>query len=265
MLTAACSTSSSLLVVALSVLIGGSLGLLGGGGSILAVPVLVYTAGLAPRDAIATSLLMVGTTSLVAMGARARAGHVDVRTGVLFGLTSMVGAFGGGRLAHALPERLLFGGFTAMMLVTAVAMMRRRGRARAGAARGLSSLRAAALGVGVGALTGLVGAGGGFVIVPALTLLAGLSMETAVGTSLLVIAMNSAAGFAGAVGHASVPWLLALAATGAAVAGSLVGVALARRLEPASLRRGFAWFVLVMGVVMAAKQALAQGVVGSPT
>jgi uncharacterized membrane protein YfcA len=246
-----------ILTLALSVLIGLSLGLLGGGGSILTVPILVYAAGLDPKDGIATSLFVVGATSLAAMLSHARGGRVAWRVGALFGVASMVGAYAGGRLAHVLPARALLAGFTVMMFVTALAMMRRRregGMPRATSLRGAALTRAAAIGVAIGALTGVIGAGGGFVIVPALVLLSGLPMRVAVGTSLLVIAMNSFAGFAGTLSHATIHWPLALEVTGASVAGSLVGAALAGRVRPESLRTGFAWFVLAMALFMTVKQ-----------
>jgi uncharacterized membrane protein YfcA len=246
-----------ILTLALSVLIGVSLGLLGGGGSILTVPILVYAAGLDPKDGIATSLLVVGATSVSAMLFHARGGRVAWRVGLLFGVASMIGAYGGGRLAHVLPAKLLLAGFTLMMFVTALAMMRRRRDAAAAevtALRGAAFARAAAIGVAIGLLTGVIGAGGGFVIVPALVLLSGLPMRTAVGTSLLVIAMNSFAGFAGTLSHATIHWSLALAVTAASVVGSLVGAALAGRVKPESLRSGFAWFVLAMAVFMTFKQ-----------
>ena len=246
-----------ILTLGLAVLIGLSLGLLGGGGSILTVPILVYAAGLDPKDGIATSLLVVGATSLAAMLSHARAGRVAWRVGVLFGAASMVGAYGGGRLAHLLPARTLLGSFTLMMVVTAVAMMRRRreaGDTAGSPLRGAALARAAAIGVAIGVLTGVIGAGGGFVIVPALVLLSGLPMRTAVGTSLLVIAMNSFAGFAGTLSHANIPWSLAFAVTATSVAGSLVGAGLAGRVKPESLRAGFAWFVLAMAIFMTLKQ-----------
>jgi uncharacterized membrane protein YfcA len=247
------------LVALLSLLVGASLGLLGGGGSILTVPVLVYGADLDPKDGIATSLLVVGAASLVAMSSHARAGRVAWRVGLLFGLASMVGAYAGGRAAHFVPARALLAAFTVLMFVTALAMMRKRSdRGDDGLdrdpQRSLSFLRAAAIGVGIGVLTGTIGAGGGFVIVPALVLLGGLPMRTAVGTSLLVIAMNSLAGFAGALSHATIPWRLAGEVTSIAAAGSLLGAALAGRLRPQALRRGFAWFVLAMAAFMTLKQ-----------
>ena len=246
-----------ILTLALSVLIGVSLGLLGGGGSILTVPIFVYAAGLDPKDGIATSLLVVGATSVSAMLFHARGGRVAWRVGLLFGVASMIGAYGGGRLAHVLPAKLLLAGFTLMMFVTALAMMRRRrdgAAAEVTALRGVAFARAAAIGVAIGLLTGIIGAGGGFVIVPALVLLSGLPMRTAIGTSLLVIAMNSFAGFAGTLSHATIHWSLALAVTTASVVGSLVGAALAGRVKPESLRSGFAWFVLAMAMFMVVKQ-----------
>jgi uncharacterized membrane protein YfcA len=210
-----------ILTLALSVLIGVSLGLLGGGGSILTVPILVYAAGLDPKDGIATSLLVVGVTSASAMLFHARGGRVAWRVGLLFGVASMIGAYGGGRLAHVLPAKLLLASFTLMMFVTALAMMRRRrdgAPAEVTALTGAALARAAPIGVAIGLLTGIVGAGGGFVIVPALVLLSKLPMRTAVGTSLLVIAMNSFAGFAGTLSHASIHWSLAVAVTAASVA-----------------------------------------------
>ena len=238
----------------LAVLIGVSLGLLGGGGSILTVPILVYVIGVPAHEAIALSLLVVGTTSLAALIPHARAQRVQWKTGALFGATSMVGAFGAGKLAHFIPATallLLFGG---MMLITAVAMM--RGKASAEdpphvAERKLSELPILKIvleGLAVGAVTGLVGAGGGFLVVPALVLLGKLPMRIAVGTSLLVIAMKSFAGFAGYISSVSVDWPLAAVVTLAAVLGSFGGGALAGRVPQALLRRGFAWFVVVMAV-----------------
>ena len=246
-----------ILTLCLSVLIGVSLGLLGGGGSILTVPILVYVAGLEPKNGIATSLLVVGATSFAAMLFHARAGRVVWRVGLLFGIASMAGAYAGGRIAHFLPAKILLVGFTVMIFVTALAMMRKRREAPTGevvASRASALVRAATIGVTIGMLTGVIGAGGGFVIVPALVLLSGLPMRTAVGTSLLVIAMNSFAGFAGALGHVTIDWHLAFAVTTAAVGGSLVGALLAGKVRPDSLRRGFAWFVLVMAVFMGIKQ-----------
>jgi uncharacterized membrane protein YfcA/glyoxylase-like metal-dependent hydrolase (beta-lactamase superfamily II)/rhodanese-related sulfurtransferase len=241
-----------ILAVALSLLVGVSLGLLGGGGSILAVPVLVYVAGLDPHRAVATSLFVVGVTSAVGLVAHARAGRVRWRTGLVFGLAGMTGAYAGGRLASLVPGGVLLTAFAVMMLATAGGMIRgRRGGPGAGELR---TLPAVALGVGVGLVTGFVGAGGGFLIVPALVLIGGLPMTAAVGTSLLVITMQSAAGLAGHLSGSHVPWSLALAVTATAIVGSLIGGRLTGRFEQEALRRGFGWFVVGMGLLVLVEQ-----------
>ena len=240
------------LAVVLSIAIGVSLGLLGGGGSILTVPILVYVVGLETKPAIATSLFVVGATSLSAMIVHARAGRIRWRVGASFGGASMVGAFAGGRVAHFLPSEYLLAGFTGIMALTGVVMLRRR-KERApstGAPFGRTTL----IGILVGALTGVVGAGGGFVVVPALAMLCGLPIGEAIATSLLVIAMNSFAGFAGYVGHVHVDPRIAAVVTAAAIVGSFGGALLAGRIRPESLRRGFAVFVIGMAAVMTYRQ-----------
>jgi uncharacterized membrane protein YfcA len=242
------------LAVVLAVFIGVSLGLLGGGGSILAVPLLVYVAGMDAKEAIATSLLVVGTTSAVALIPHARAGRVRWRTGLLFGAAGMVGAYAGGRVAEFIPGTVLLVAFSLMMLATAVAMIRGRRAPAKPAHTELPVARVLLDGVVVGLVTGLVGAGGGFLIVPALVLLGGLPMSVAVGTSLLVIAMKSFAGLAGYLASVQIDWPVALAVTGAAVLGSLVGSRLTGLVPPDVLRKGFGWFVVVMGVVVLVQQ-----------
>lgn len=249
------------LVLLLAVAVGVSLGLLGGGGSILAVPLLVYVAGLESKEAIATSLFVVGVTSLAALVPHARAGRVRWRTGLVFGAATMLGAYAGGRLAEFIPGTVLLIAFSLMMLATAVAMIRgrREVKERDGGMR--VGLVLAEGGV-VGLVTGMVGAGGGFLVVPALVLLGGLPMSAAVGTSLLVIAMKSFAGLGGYLASVQIDWGLAAAVTGAAVVGSLVGGTLTGRIPADTLRRGFGWFVVVMGVFVLAQQAGA--VLGTP-
>ncbi|MFB8406732.1 sulfite exporter TauE/SafE family protein [Streptomyces sp. NPDC055912] len=251
----------TVLVVAASLLIGVSLGVLGGGGSILTVPILVYLAGQGTKEAVATSLFVVGVTGLAALVPHARARRVRWRTGLLFGAFSMAGAYGGGRLAEYVPGTVLLVGFAVMMLATAAAMLRRpRGGALHGlraappekGRRGLAGL--AAKGLAVGAVTGLVGSGGGFLVIPALAVLGGLPMGLAVGTSLLVIAMNSFAGLAGHLAGVTIDWGLALTVTGAAVIGSTVGARLAGRIAQDTLRAAFGWFVVLMGVLVLAQQ-----------
>jgi uncharacterized protein len=254
------------LVLLLAVAVGLSLGLLGGGGSILAVPLLVYVAGLGSKEAIATSLLVVGVTSLAALVPHARAGRVRWRTGLVFGAAAMAGAYVGGRLAEYISGTVLLVAFSLMMLATAVAMIRGR-RSVAAPAEGRMRVGMVLLEGGVvGLVTGMVGAGGGFLVVPALVLLGGLPMSAAVGTSLLVIAMKSFAGLAGYLASVQIDWGLALAVTGAAVLGSLVGGTLTGRIPADVLRRVFGWFVVVMGVFVLAQQSgqvLGLGVWGS--
>ncbi|MFF0558629.1 sulfite exporter TauE/SafE family protein [Streptomyces sp. NPDC004266] len=245
------------LVVAASLLVGLSLGVLGGGGSILTVPILVYLAGQDTKEAIATSLFVVGVTSLAALLPHARARRVHWRTGLLFGGFSMAGAYGGGRLAEHVPGTALLVAFALMMPVTAVAMLRRprRGREKAQRVHAEPSPRHSAVkGLAVGAVTGLVGSGGGFLVVPALVVLGGLPMGVAVGTSLLVIGMNSFAGLAGHLSGGRLDWGLALTVSAAAVAGSLVGGRLAGRVPQDALRTAFGWFVVAMGAFVLARQ-----------
>lgn len=249
------------LTVALAVLIGVTLGLLGGGGSILAVPLLVYVAGLSAKESIATSLLVVGITSLAALVGHARAGRVRWRTGLIFGAAAMAGAYLGGRLGAYIPGTWLLIGFALMMLATAAAMIRGRRDAAGGrpgtgpdGSHDLPVVKVLAEGVVVGLVTGLVGAGGGFLVVPALVLLGGLPMPVAVGTSLLVIAMKSFAGLAGYLSSVHIDWPLAAAITLAAVIGSLIGARLVRFVPADTLRRGFGWFVLAMGGFVLAQE-----------
>jgi uncharacterized membrane protein YfcA len=238
----------------LATLIGVSLGLLGGGGSILTVPTLLYVFKLPAREAIATSLLVVGTTSLAALVPHARAGRVQWKTGAVFGVASMVGAFIAGRFASKIPESALLLGFGGMMVATAIAMMRPRKKSPEGAdaqpvvQKPLPIVKILLEGLVVGSVTGLVGAGGGFLVVPALVLLGGVPMGQAVATSLMVIAMKSFAGFAGYAGSVSVNFQLAAMVTAAAVVGSVVGGALVSKVHPDSLRKGFGWFIVVMSV-----------------
>lgn len=233
----------------LSILIGLSLGLLGGGGSILTVPILTYVAGLDPKEAIAASLFVVGVTSAVSAINHARNRRVKWRTGVIFGAAGMAGAFGGGLLGGHIPSVVLMVAFALMMIATSIAMIRgRKGSAGEVKDRDLPLGRVILDGLVVGVITGLVGAGGGFLVVPALALLGGLSMPVAVGTSLVVITMKSFAGLAGYLTSVELDWALVGAVTVAAILGSLLGSRLAGRIPEALLRKGFGVFVLVMGV-----------------
>ena len=240
--------------IGLSLLIGVSLGFFGGGGSILTVPLLVYVFGLEAKTAIASSLLIVGAASVSGAVAHWRAGHVELRTAGLFGSAGMVGAYLGGRAGAYVDGSLLLLLFAAMMMLTAAAMWRgRRGLTGESGERAVGRLLAQ--GFAVGLFTGLVGAGGGFLIVPALCLFAGLSMPAAVGTSLVVIVMKSLAGFAGYASHVAVDYRLVAIVTVVAIAGSLVGSRIAQRVDPAALRRAFAGFVATMATFVLVREA----------
>ena len=231
---------------ALASLIGLSLGLLGGGGSILTVPVLVYVMGFAAKPAIAMSLPVVGVTSLVGAVIHWRLGNVRLGTALPFGALTMVGAFIGAKGAALVSGAFQLLLLSAVMLIAALFMFRPvRPRDVADGEVRLGPLVPVALGVGV--LTGVVGIGGGFLVVPALVILAGVPMRQAVGTSLMVIAMNSAAGFVGYLGNVSINWTFLAGFTGLAVAGMLVGVAASRRVPQAALKRAFAVFLIVTG------------------
>ncbi|MEV5412803.1 TSUP family transporter [Thermopolyspora sp. NPDC052614] len=266
------------LTLGAAVLVGLSLGLLGGGGSILTVPILIYLADVAPKPAIAMSLFVVGVTSAVGMLPHARARRIQWRTGLLYGTAGMIGAYGGGRLAAYIPAGVLLVAFGLVMAVTAAAMLRPRpvsapitSTASMTSTASITSMtsphavaergpvnrpmaRILAEGIAVGAVTGLIGAGGGFLVVPALVLLGGLTMPVAVGTSLVVIAMKSFAGLAGYLDSVRLDWPLTLAVTAAAVVGGMAGSRLAGHVDPGRLRRAFGWFVVVMAAFVLVQQ-----------
>jgi len=258
----------SALGLLLSLAIGVSLGFFGGGGSTLTVPLLVYVFGLPPKQAIASSLLVVAVASSVAALQHARAGNLRSRVALVFGAAGMAGAYLGARAAAFVAGGVLLLLFAALMALTALAMWRGRSAPAPGVVRELSPRRLALQGIVVGSLTGLVGAGGGFLIVPALVLWGGLEMPAAVGTSLVVIVMNCLAGWAGTVAHVSVDPVLVAAVTVCAIAGSFAGARLTRVVPPASLRRAFAGFVLAMAAVILVREArlvLETGAAALPT
>jgi uncharacterized membrane protein YfcA len=250
----------------LGFLIGLSLGSLGAGGSILAVPALVYGAGQEPRVATASSLLLVGTAAVIGLGPHLRGGRVALRTGLAFGAAGIPGSVAGSTLNHRIDPDLLLLGFSGLVLVAAWRMvtgcptctavgeaeaLRAGGEAGSG---GYSAGRLAGVvlaGVGVGFLTGLFGVGGGFVVVPALTLLLHLDMPTAIGTSLVVIAVNSAVGLAARLGTTGIEWGVTLPFVAAAVAGVLTGGNLAGRLDARRSLRAFAVLLVAVAVFTA--------------
>lgn len=244
------------LVIALAIAVGLSLGLLGGGGSILTVPILVYAAGFAPKEAIATSLVVVGATSLLGVLGHWRAGNVNLRVAGIFGAVAMTGTYLGAWLAAFVSGTVQLVLFALVMLLAASFMFRGPRPIGAGASGPTTDQRATemrlgpivAAGLTVGALTGLVGVGGGFLIVPALVLLLQLPMKQAVGTSLLVIAMNAATGFLGYAGQVTIDWETTAAFAAASAGGILVGSMLVRSVSAHALRRAFAFVLVGMGI-----------------
>lgn len=234
-------------------LIGLALGTLGGGGSILTVPVLVYVLGFDPKLAIAMSLPVVGTAALVGVVSHWRAGNVQLRTAVLFGSVAMVGSFTGARASALLAGRVQLLILAVVMIAAAASMMRSAMRDAAGVATSEAPahpLLLLAVGLGVGLLTGIIGIGGGFLIVPALVVLGKVPMKSAVGTSLLVIALNSASGYLGHHGREVVPWDFVVRFTLVAVLGILAGTALVRHLPTQLLKRAFSILLVVIGVLI---------------
>jgi uncharacterized protein len=242
-----------LLALVLAGFVGVVVGLLGGGGSVLTVPLLVFGLGLAPASAITMSLLVVGMTNAAALVPHAIAGRVDWKTGLLFAPAGMAGAFVGGTLGHRLPDGVVMTLFAVMMALAAWGMLRPRARAaRLVAAASLPKI--IALGAGCGLLTGVIGASGGFVIVPVLVVLIGLPVHAAVGTSLLVITLNAVAAVAGRIGQVDVDWTLTLMITAVAAAGAVVGSRLSGRVSQDALRRGFGWLVVAMAALVLFQQ-----------
>ncbi len=247
-----------------ALVMGGTLGLLGGGGSILTVPILVYLLGIPPTQATGWSLLVVGLTAAVGALGPLRAGLIPLRTAALFAIPSIALTFTTRRLIlPALPEvllqtsGLLLTKDLALMLLFAVVMlvaawrMIRPAPLREVAPGPPDALRLGLQGAATGLIAGLVGAGGGFLIVPALVLLAGLPMKNAVGTSLLIIALQSLIGFLGDLGAGqAVNWELLLPLVGCALVGVLAGNRLARSLSGRGLKVAFGWFVLGMGTLI---------------
>lgn len=244
----------------LSLLLGGliglSLGLFGGGGSILAVPVLVYVSRVAPAAAVPMSLAIVGATSLTASLAHWRNGRVRGRVALAFGGAGVAAAFVGARFTHLVSGHLLMMLFAALMTVAGGWMLLGRRLLGVRPARPQARwLPAVLAGAAVGAITGFLGVGGGFLVVPALIAFAGLDMREAVGTSLLVIAINSSAGLLGHLGDGHLDLGLIAALTGVAVAGAFAGERIARHLSVARLRQGFALFVITVGLAIATRTA----------
>ena len=227
-----------------ALLIGLSLGLTGAGGSILTLPVLVFLAGVPPAEAVGLSLLVVGSAALAGALQRARAGEVHWKAAGWFGLAGMAAAAAGARFTSLVAPEVLLLTFAGLMIVVGLRMWLRREEAAA-CGPDCRPLRCFLAGAGVGFLTGFLGVGGGFLLLPALSRFARLPLASATGTSLAIIAFNSAAGFWAHWGEAPARWPLALTFSAVAIAAVLGGGSLARRMPAELLRRGFAGLVLL--------------------
>ena len=250
------------LAILFGLLIGASLGALGGGGSILAVPALVYGLGLPVREAIPTSLLVVGLTAATAAWAHVRAGTVWLRTAFAFASVGVLGSFAGAWLNHRVDEGVVLGGLAVLMVVASVGMWRRGGTVIAAADEpapggvaidvrertiGSRLPQVLAAGLGLGLLTGLFGVGGGFLIVPTMVLLLDVPTPAAIGTSLVVISVNAFAGFVAHLGMGSVDLGVAAAFAAGGAVGAFLGQCAGSRVSPGTLSRAFAVLVLAVG------------------
>ena len=247
--------------LALSAAIGLSLGMIGGGGSIITVPVLVYVLGVEAHEAVGMSLAVVGVTSLIGASLHHRQGTVKLRTGALFGAAGISGAYFGSRLTYLVSPAVLLLSFAGLMLaVAALMLLQRRAGAKQSAAIAGETVRphprlvnAVTAGLVVGVLTGFLGVGGGFLVVPALVLFGGLAMKEAIGTSLLVIAINCAAGLLGHLQYGGFDPRLTFLVTALEALGTLAGTALSHSASPARLRTGFAVFTIAVAFFLVAK------------
>lgn len=253
-----------------SALIGLSLGLIGGGGSILTVPVMVYLFGVQPLLATSYSLFIVGSTSLIGSFSNFQKGLVNLKASLSFGLASVITVFATRKfLMPVIPKEIItIRGFTVtepfltmvlfglLMLVASISMIRDKNDT--GPEEECSErnklFKLLGYGLGIGLVTGLLGAGGGFLLIPALVFLVKLPMKKAVGTSLTIIAMNSLFGFAGDLGHFNIDWTFLLTITAIAVAGIFIGGLLSKKIPGEKLKRGFGWFVLAMGIYIIIKE-----------
>ncbi|MCL4249048.1 MAG: sulfite exporter TauE/SafE family protein [Anaerolineae bacterium] len=237
--------------IALGFVIGIVLGLLGGGGSILTVPALVYVVNLPPQTAVTASLVIVGANSAIGALFHRAQGTLNVRVALVFGGSGMMAAYLSAGLSKALSPTALMVAFGLLMLVVgAIMLLRKTPEQGQELSRGLPAVIAG--GIGVGVLTGFLGVGGGFLIVPALVMLVGLPIRQAVGTSLIVIAMNSLAGFLGHLNGLSLDVLVVGVFAAAGIAGTFAGARLGQRVKPEQLRALFAVFVIGLALVLLA-------------
>ncbi len=250
-----------------AVLVGVVLGLLGGGGSILCIPILVYLFNLEPVIASAYSLFIVGITSLIGAIPKYRQQLMSLRTGIFFGIPSIIGIFITRKwIVPSIPEvlwqsdnfilskRILILGIFAILMVMASFSMILGKREDDLPEQRFRTVLIILQGLSIGFLTGLVGAGGGFLIIPALIFLTGLNFKIAVGTSLFIIAINSLSGFLGDVFNYRIDWYFLLSITLLAVAGIFIGNTAATKVSSGKLRKGFGWLTLSMGLWILIKE-----------
>ena len=252
-----------------SLLIGLSLGLLGGGGSILTVPALVYLFGVDPVLATAYSLFIVGSTSLVGAFPKYKNGEINLKTAIIFGIPSIIAVYATRAfIVPAIPSEVFTVGafivtksllmmmiFAVLMVFASVSMIRDNKKQNTEEGEQVFNYPMILLeGAVVGVLTGLVGAGGGFLIIPALVIFSKLPMKQAVGTSLLIIAAKSLFGFTGDLGKQTMDWQLLISVTVLAIIGVFIGNALGKKVSANSLQKGFGWFVLIMGIYIIIKE-----------
>ena len=242
---------NELLGVALGFVVGIVLGLLGGGGSILAVPIFLYVFRVAPKPAIAMSLAVVGMSAFVGFLGHWRQGSVNLRIGLPFGVVAMGSAFLTARVSDRVPEVIQLSLFALFAFTAAIVMLFDSLRSvKEDSTPGGSPHFTPVLGieaVAVGALTALIGAGGGFVIVPALVYLAGVPVKQAVGSSLLIITLNALSGFAGYIGQVPIDWSLVGVFTGVAAVGAMLGARWNRYVSQVRIKQGFALLILTLG------------------
>lgn len=234
--------------LALAAAIGVSLGALGAGGSIITLPVLVYVAGIPAHTAISMSLVIVGATSLLGAYLHYQHGQVFLKAVLMLGAAGMAGAFFGSALTHLVSDHMLMLLFALLMVSSGVAMLRKK--PESDLAPRCSPPRCLGVGAAVGVMTGFLGVGGGFLIVPALILFAGLAPKTAVGSSLAIIGLNSAAGFIGHLRYGDIDWPLTAVFLALALSGMWIGTTICSRISQQALQRTFAWFIIAVGIVI---------------
>ncbi len=239
----------------LAVLIGITLGLMGGGGSMLAIPVLIYVMGLDAKEAIAMSFVVVGIVSLIGLIPHWQQGNVNFKAAIIFTPPAMLGAFLGARLASLpmITDTIQLMAFAIMMLVASVSMIWGQLNKLQNELQHLPQNHGLAMmleGLGIGTITGFVGIGGGFVIIPALVLLGGIPMKEAIGTSLLIIAFKSVTGFTGYLDQVVLNFNLIVSFTLAAGVGTVSGAYLTKLIEAKELKKGFGFFVFAIAVLI---------------